>query len=179
MVKFYYSRGKQDRKEVYIFQIVGGKIKWRAYSDTYYVADQFSCVTEAIPGVGLSVNTIGGNMVSAEQMLDNTAPPPTSDRGSGLKHDGGKPRWTLLMTGVPKALAGVVSVLTFGAKKYAAHSWKQVENNQERYRDAFYRHLNALESGELVDPESGLPHWDHICCNALFLSEISKDTSSK
>jgi hypothetical protein len=76
---------------------------------------------------------------------------------------------------MPKALAGVAAVLTFGAKKYAAHSWKQVENNKERYRDALYRHLNQLEAGELVDAESGLSHWDHIACNALFLSELSKD----
>lgn len=97
------------------------------------------------------------------------------NRGTGLKFDGGKPRWSLLMAGVPKALAGVAAVLTFGAKKYAAHSWKQVENNEERYRDALYRHLNALEAGEVNDPESGLPHWDHICCNALFLSELAKE----
>lgn len=103
-----------------------------------------------------------------------SSPQTVSDRGAGLKFDGGKPRWTLLMGGMPKALAGVVAVLTFGAKKYSAHSWRQVENNQERYRDAFYRHLNAIEAGELIDPESGLPHWDHICCNALFLSELDK-----
>lgn len=93
----------------------------------------------------------------------------------GLKFDAGKPRWSLLMQGCSKALAGVTAVLTFGAKKYAAHSWKQVENNTERYRDAMYRHLNAIESGEVLDPESGLPHWDHVACNALFLSELSKE----
>lgn len=91
-----------------------------------------------------------------------------------MKFDAGKPRWSLLMGGVSKALSGVAQVLTFGAQKYSAHSWKTVPNNQERYRDALYRHLNALEGGELTDPESGLPHWDHICCNALFLSELSK-----
>lgn len=98
-----------------------------------------------------------------------------NSRGAGLKFDGDKSRWSLLMGGMPKALAGVAAVLTFGAKKYAAHSWKQVENNTERYRDALYRHLNQLETGELVDAESGLSHWDHIACNALFLSELSKE----
>lgn len=101
--------------------------------------------------------------------------PADNPRGAGLKFDGDKSRWTLLMGGMPKALAGVAAVLTFGAKKYAAHSWKQVENNTERYRDALYRHINQLESGELVDSESGLSHWDHIACNALFLSELSKE----
>lgn len=99
----------------------------------------------------------------------------TPGNAGGMKFDAGKPRWSLLMGGMPGALTGVAEVLTFGAKKYAAHSWKTVPDNRERYRDALYRHLNALESGELVDPESGLPHWDHICCNALFLSQLAKD----
>lgn len=102
-----------------------------------------------------------------------------SERGAGLKFDGGKPRWSLLMEGCNKALAGVAAVLTFGAKKYEAHSWKQVENNKERYRDAMYRHLNAIESGEVLDPESGLPHWDHVACNALFLSELNKESGNE
>lgn len=99
----------------------------------------------------------------------------SNERGAGLKFDSGKPRWTLLMQGCAKALAGVAKVLTFGAKKYAAHSWKEVENNEERYRDALYRHLNAIEGGEAIDPESGLSHWDHAACNALFLSQLNKD----
>lgn len=99
----------------------------------------------------------------------------TPGNAGGMKFDAGKPRWSLLMGGMPGALTGVAEVLTFGAKKYAAHSWKTVPDNRERYRDALYRHLNALESGELADPESGLSHWDHICCNALFLSQLAKD----
>lgn len=94
---------------------------------------------------------------------------------SGLKYDGGKPQWTLLMRGCALALQGVVAVLTFGARKYAADSWQEVENAEERYRDALYRHLNAVEEyGDLaVDPESGLLHWYHIACNALFLSHFA------
>ena len=99
-----------------------------------------------------------------------------SERGAGLKFDGGKGRWTLMMQGCASALAGVVNVLGFGAKKYAAHSWKQVENGEERYRDALYRHLHAIERGEEIDPESGLPHWDHLCCNAMFLSQKYHDS---
>lgn len=89
-----------------------------------------------------------------------------------LKFDAGKPRWTLLMLGLPKALAGVVAVLTFGAKKYAAHSWRNVQNGQERYHDALYRHLDAIAQGEQTDPESGLSHWSHVATNALFLHEL-------
>lgn len=116
----------------------------------------------------------GRAIIEAVQPIEDLAPAAQSDRGAGLKADAGKGRWTLLMQGFPLALAGVVEVLGFGAKKYAAHSWRQVENAPERYRDALYRHLNALESGELVDPESGLSHWEHICFNALALNELSK-----
>lgn len=89
-----------------------------------------------------------------------------------LKFDAGKPRWSLLMRGLAAALGGVVAVLTFGAKKYAAHSWRNVPNGEERYLDALYRHLDALQRGEKTDPESGLSHWSHVATNALFLHEL-------
>lgn len=99
-------------------------------------------------------------------------PPP--DAHGGLKHDGGKPRWSLLMRGCADALQAVVRVLTFGAQKYADDSWQGVQNGQQRYRDALYRHLNAIERGELVDDESGESHWAHVATNALFLYELHK-----
>lgn len=95
------------------------------------------------------------------------------ERGGGLKYDGGKPRWVLLMQGFPNALRGFAQVLTFGAKKYEAHSWRQVENGYERYRDALYRHLNAIEQGEEIDPESGEYHWDHVQFNVAACRELS------
>lgn len=98
------------------------------------------------------------------------APQPSQE--PDLKFDSGKPRWSLLTQGLAKSLAGIVAVLTFGAKKYAAHSWRNVQNGQERYKDALYRHLHAIESGELIDPESGCSHWSHVATNALFLHEL-------
>lgn len=89
-----------------------------------------------------------------------------------LKYDAGKPRWTLLALGFAKSLASVVAVLTFGAKKYSAHSWRGVKNGEERYYDALYRHLDALAQGEKTDPESGVSHWSHVVFNALALHEL-------
>lgn len=84
----------------------------------------------------------------------------------GRKDDGGKLRWALLPF---PALREVVRVLTFGAKKYAPWNWGRVENPRERYFDAVLRHLDAWLSGEVTDPETGLPHLAHAVCSLLFL----------
>ncbi|UUR56199.1 hypothetical protein pXoo2106_24 [Xanthomonas phage pXoo2106] len=96
----------------------------------------------------------------------------TKARGGGLKFDGGKQRPALLHEGVPLALAEVVKTLTFGAEKYEAHSWQHVENAAERYQDASYRHDAQRCKGELLDPETGIPHRAHHIINELFLLEL-------
>lgn len=89
----------------------------------------------------------------------------------GAKHDGGKRQWGLLMVGLSLALGGVVDVLMFGARKYAANSWQSVPNGVERYTNALYRHLNEIAAEGILsrDEETGLLHWQHVACNALFL----------
>lgn len=100
----------------------------------------------------------------------------TQDAPGGMKYDQGKPQPTLLFAGLPGAVAGVIDVLTFGAQKYSAHSWRTVPEGYTRYRDALYRHLSAIERGEVLDPESGLPHWSHVATNALFLYELQGES---
>lgn len=89
----------------------------------------------------------------------------------GVKDDKSKPRYDLLPF---KALDGLVSVLTFGANKYAPNGWRTVPEAKERYLAALLRHLSARQQGELVDKESGLPHIYHILCNAAFLAELEE-----
>lgn len=113
-----------------------------------------------------------GEMMDANLERAREQGAPAFPQGVGLKYDGGKPRWSLLMQGLPRFLTGIADVLTFGAKKYQAHSWRSVPEGYERYRDALYRHLNAIERGEYLDPESGLPHWYHVGCNAGFCAEL-------
>lgn len=106
---------------------------------------------------------------------DNPVSEQVSDRGGGLKFDGGKPRIGLLTFGCPDAILGVSEVLTFGARKYEAHSWKKVEDAFERYWDAMERHRLAIGKGETHDPESGLPHIFHLACNAMFLAQMTAE----
>lgn len=89
---------------------------------------------------------------------------------SGLKCDQGKPGMQLLD---PLALEGLARVLDFGAKKYSAHNWRG-GLSFTRIIGAVLRHTFALLRGEDTDSESGLPHADHLMCNAMFLSNMMK-----
>lgn len=101
----------------------------------------------------------------------------------GAKFDGGKPRFSLLRFGCARALLGVAKVLTFGAKKYAAHSWRDVDNGIDRYWSAYERHANRIaiygldsrdlnENGEVDENHSGELDIDHMNTNGLFLAEL-------
>lgn len=89
---------------------------------------------------------------------------------SGMKFDQDKPRMDLLD---PIALEGLAAVLTFGAKKYAAHNWRG-GLTYSRLFAALLRHTFAILRGERIDPESGLPHVDHIGCCWMFASNMMK-----
>lgn len=97
----------------------------------------------------------------------------TGNEDRGMKYDDDKPRMDLLVSGCPNALEAVASVLTFGAKKYAAHSWQTVPHGNERYLAAQLRHITAVQKGEQLDPESGMHHLAHAACNALFILELA------
>ncbi len=59
-------------------------------------------------------------------------------------------------------------VLAFGAAKYERDNWRK-GFPLTKLLDSMLRHIAALQRGELLDPESGLPHIGHIQCNAMFL----------
>lgn len=90
---------------------------------------------------------------------------------NGTKYDQDKVRMDLLDA---DALEGLAKVLTFGAKKYAAHNWRGGISNS-RLLAALLRHSFAIVKGETIDPESGLPHIDHVGCCWMFLSNNLKN----
>ena len=101
----------------------------------------------------------------------------TSDSKEGIagarKDDRGKsPIFKGGLGYFPKAIAGVATVSGFGATKYAWNGWRHVDNGIDRYTDAMVRHLALEATGEVLDPESGLPHAWHVAWNALARAEL-------
>jgi hypothetical protein len=90
---------------------------------------------------------------------------------TGVKNDSEKPRWELLPLAT---VEDMVKVLTYGAKKYAPDNWKHVRP-KERYLAAALRHLTAWQHGEVIDPESNLPHLAHALCSILFLHYLDSE----
>lgn len=94
------------------------------------------------------------------------------------KADKGKPRAGLMLEDFSNALMEVAKVSTFGAEKYAPHSWSNIE--PERYKDALARHLFQYYSSEgSLDDESGLLHLAHLSWNCLALLELKLREDSK
>lgn len=87
-----------------------------------------------------------------------------------MKFDKDKPNCGLVYRGFAKALLEVAKVGTFGAKKYAPDSWKNIE--QEAYVSALFRHLLAWLDGEKYDNESGFNHLSHCAWNALAICDM-------
>jgi len=87
----------------------------------------------------------------------------------GLRYNSGKLQPSLLS---PHALKGVMRVMAIGAVKYKPRNWEKGLPLAEII-DSLVRHTWALQGGQFADPETGLPHADHIAWNALALSHFT------
>lgn len=72
-----------------------------------------------------------------------------------------------------KALEGIATILTFGARQYKPNNWRNC-SDVSRYDAAFMRHFLAYIAGEEVDSDSGYPHLWHALTNLAFLLELRK-----
>ena len=88
------------------------------------------------------------------------------------KYDQNKTRMDLVPLSVMENLA---KILTMGAEKYGENNWQELPDFWKRYKAALLRHLTAIDKGELIDSESGLPHIDHVLCNAAFLKDCQEN----
>lgn len=86
---------------------------------------------------------------------------------TAIKHDGDKPKMSLLSS---VALEGLAKVMTYGASKYDSHNWRK-GFNWTRLIDSLQRHMLAFNDGVDIDKESGLPHIDHVAANVMMLQE--------
>ena len=78
-----------------------------------------------------------------------------------------------VMLGLISSLAkeGCARVLMFGMLKYDSWNWMKGLPISETL-DSLERHMDKLRQGERIDSDSGLPHVDHIQCNAMFVSHF-------
>jgi hypothetical protein len=90
----------------------------------------------------------------------------------GAKLDSEKPMLDLVLGDFAKALQEVGKVGTMGAKKYSEHGWLSVDKAETRYLSAGLRHYFYHKGGEVLDPESQLPHLAHATWNSLAVLEL-------
>jgi len=100
--------------------------------------------------------------------------------GEFMKFDKDKIRYDLVPVSTIHAIA---DILTYGAKKYKAENWRNVED-ADRYIAAAMRHFEAYRSGEWLDIDvldelnnviikgSNKPHLAHAITNLAFLLEL-------
>lgn len=86
----------------------------------------------------------------------------------GTKHDQNKPIISLIPS---HAIEQEGLVFTFGSKKYGDYNWTN-GINYSRLISAAMRHLLAINRGEDLDPESGLPHAAHVRANMAMLLQF-------
>lgn len=104
------------------------------------------------------------------------------NQDQAIKRDAGKLDYTLLPIAVwtmrlsRQDLEGIIRVREFATRtKYSDRdSWRLV--SADRLRAAAERHRAAIVDGEVLDPESGLPHRYHYLTTIAFL--VSKGIES-
>lgn len=88
-------------------------------------------------------------------------------KDQSAKADAGKGDPSLLQKDMAPALYLVQRVLDYGLIKYSRGSWQKVE--WDRWDAAQRRHQQAIDLGEELDEESGLPHRAHIIAGQIIM----------
>jgi len=88
----------------------------------------------------------------------------------GNRYNKGKSEWGLVDWEI---VEDMVSVLEFGKRKYSDWNWFKGLYVVATI-ESLLRHTFAILRGEDIDKDSGLPHYAHIMCNAMFLGRMMK-----
>lgn len=95
-----------------------------------------------------------------------------SKEGQALRYNGEKVQMDRLPL---DTLVEVAKVLQKSSKKYpdnpdGTHNWESLwsDETDKVLRGCILRHLTEIQLGEENDVESGLSHYAHLACNALF-----------
>lgn len=75
-------------------------------------------------------------------------------------------------------LGGLSRALDYGDRKYAPRNWIDTAKDPRLYIGAALRHLSAIQRGEMYDPESGLPHVNHMQACAVILEEALRNSGA-
>ena len=146
--------------------------KWRS-GDSYLLMNNwndYKSETCYLLSDGTFDNTeyfIDSNIISAEEFIAlHKKEEDVEQSTSGRKYDNGKLRYDLIPSECMEALA---RVLTYGANKYEANNWQNLEDYYNRYYAADERHIQKWRQGEDYDQESGELHLAHAFTNVCFL----------
>ncbi len=74
----------------------------------------------------------------------------------------------------PVFKAGVAWVLKHGNTKYGPWNWRKTKVECQTYVGAINRHLDAWQSGEDLDPESGQSHLAHVAASVAILMDAEE-----
>jgi len=72
-------------------------------------------------------------------------------------------------------LGGLSRALSYGDDKYEVRNWVGTAKDPRLYVGAVLRHLAAIQAGQMIDPESGLPHVNHLQASAVILEEALRN----
>lgn len=68
----------------------------------------------------------------------------------------------------------VALVLRLGGEKYGFWNWRKSKVECQTYVGAIHRHLDAWQSGEDLDPESGQSHLAHVAASIAIMMDAEE-----